>query len=109
MDTVTGNQLSVSVTAISNTATIYLSGHFSFGAHREFKAAYKNQLNNSMIGSLVVNLTEVSYLDSSALGMLLLLREYAQAANKSLTLSKPSAIAARTFEIAGFKTLFAIN
>jgi anti-anti-sigma factor len=73
------------------------------------KTAYKTQLSNTKIGNLVVDLSGVEYLDSSALGMLLVLRDHVQAANKSLTLSKPSAITSRTFDIAGFDRLFTIN
>lgn len=109
MDTLSGNKLRINVAAISNTATICLSGHFAFDAHREFKAAYKNQLNNSMIGNIVIDLSGVEYLDSSALGMLMVLRDHVQNAGKSLTLSKPSSIAARTFDIAGFHRLFTIT
>lgn len=101
--------LQIKVTTISNTATIFLSGHFSFGAHREFKAAYQSRLNDSKIGNIVVDLAEVEYLDSSALGMLLVLRDHVQAANKSLSLARPSSIAARTFDIASFDTMFTIS
>jgi anti-anti-sigma factor len=111
MDTInnTTQKLHINVTAINNTATIFLSGTFSFDAHREFKAAYSNLLNNSKIGNIVVNLAAVEYLDSSALGMLLVMRDHVQAANKSLTLSSPSPIAVRTFEIASFDKVFTIN
>jgi len=109
MEPVAVNKLHIKVTTLSNVFTIYLSGNFSFEAHREFKTAYKNQLDNSKIGNIVVNLSEVEYLDSSALGMLLVMRDYVQAANKTLTLSKPSPIALRTFDIASFNKIFTIN
>ena len=109
MNPINRNRLNISVSAKSNTATIALSGHFAFDAHRDFKAAYINQLNNSKIGNIVVDLSAVEYLDSSALGMLLVLRDHVQAASKSLTLSKPSAIAVRTFDIAGFHRMFTIS
>ena len=109
MDIIASNKLLIKVTTISNTATIYLSGHFSFCAHREFKAAYRGQLNNSKIGSIVVNFAEVEYLDSSALGMLLVLRDNVRDADKALVLSGPSPIVARVFEIARFDNMFTIN
>lgn len=109
MDINANRKLRINVTELSNTATIFLDGHFDFEAHREFKSAYKSQLKNSKIGNIVVNLAEVKYLDSSALGMLLVLREHVQAANKSLTLSRPSSITERTFDIASFHKMFTIN
>jgi anti-anti-sigma factor len=109
MEIVTRNNLRIDVTTISNTATIYLHGHFAFDAHRAFRAVYKNQINDTKVDSIVVNLAKVSYLDSSALGMLLVLRDQVQIAKKSLTLSRPSSFVLRTFEIASFHKMFSIN
>jgi anti-anti-sigma factor len=109
MESFDNNKLCINVTALSNTATIYLSGYFSFDAHRAFKAAYINHLEDAKIGNIVINLSGVKYLDSSALGMLLLLRDHVMAASKSLILSSPSSIAARTFDMAGFHKMFTIN
>ena len=109
MNTTAINKLHIKATELSNTATIYLSGHFSFDAHRDFKTAYIIQLGNPKIDNIIVDLAEVKYLDSSALGMLLVLREHVQAANKSLTLSRPSSVTGRTFDIASFHKMFTIN
>lgn len=109
MDILDSNKLRINVAATSHAATIFLSGHFSFDAHREFKAAYQKHLEDAAMGTIIVNLADVHYLDSAALGMLLVLREQAQAANKSLILSNPSSIAVRTFNIASFDKVFTIN
>ncbi|MFA6014868.1 MAG: STAS domain-containing protein [Gallionellaceae bacterium] len=109
MNSLTPKKLHINVSAINNTATLHLSGHFSFGAHREFKNAYKIQIDNASISNIVINLADVQYLDSSALGMLLILREHVQSTSKTLTLSRPSTITSRTFDIAGFDQLFSIN
>lgn len=58
---------------------------------------------------LHISLAKVKYLDSSALGMLLVLRENVQAANKSLTPSRPSSVTERTFDIASFQKMFTIS
>ena len=103
------DKFDVSVTEINNTATIHLNGKFSFDAHLDFKTAYKKLLNNLKIGTIVVNLSAVNYMDSSALGMLLVLLEHVQAANKTLILSEPNSLVMRTFEIASFHKIFTIN
>ena len=108
METIARNKLHINVTAIKDTVTLYLQGHFSFDAYREFKSAYGEPLKNPSINAVTINLSEVEYLDSSALGMLLVLRDQAQLANKSLTLSRPSTYAMRTFEIASFEKIFSI-
>jgi len=63
-----------------NRTTLSLSGRFDFNVHREFKEAYMAVLNDSVALAIEIDLAAVDYLDSSALGMLLMLRERAQAA-----------------------------
>jgi len=54
--------------------TINLPENFDFRIHREFRAAYEQSGNEN--GQFIINLENTKYMDSSALGMLLLLREY---------------------------------
>jgi HptB-dependent secretion and biofilm anti anti-sigma factor len=108
MNTLESNKLLINVSAASNTATIYLNGSFTFDAFREFKTAYKSQLNDSLINDIIVDLEKVQYLDSSALEMLMVLREQVKLAGKSLRLSKPNLFIKRVFDIANFQELFVI-
>jgi HptB-dependent secretion and biofilm anti anti-sigma factor len=98
--------MSIETKVSGNTATINMSGRFDFSVQRDFKEAYTPQLGNAAIRAIEVNLAAVEYLDSSALGMLLMLRERATAAGKSLKLCKPSAGVAQILEIANFSKLF---
>jgi anti-anti-sigma factor len=100
--------MSVNATVAGNTATISMAGRFDFNVQRDFKAAYDPQLNNSAVSAIEVNLAGVDYLDSSALGMLLMLRERAAAAGKSLKLCQPGGGVAQILEIANFSKLFSI-
>ncbi len=61
--------------------TIHITGRFDFSVHREFREAYKDR----GVGSIryVVDLKGTEYMDSSALGMLLLLREHAVGGQQS--------------------------
>ncbi|MEL6184454.1 MAG: STAS domain-containing protein, partial [Myxococcota bacterium] len=52
-----------------NEVTIAISGRFDFNAHREFREAVKAVSDGARC---VVDLEKATYLDSSALGMLLL-------------------------------------
>lgn len=100
--------MSISATVAGNTATINMTGRFDFNVQRDFKEAYDPQLNNAAISAIEVNLAGVDYLDSSALGMLLMLRERSSAAGKSLKLCRPGAGVAQILEIANFSKLFTI-
>ena len=101
--------MSISANVAGNTATINMTGRFDFNVQREFKEAYDPLLNTSPVGVIEVNLSGVDYLDSSALGMLLMLRERSAAAGKTLKLCKPTAGVAQILEIANFAKLFTIE
>lgn len=101
--------MDISVTTEGSVAKLQMSGHFDFSAHRAFREAYDPVLSKGGIKELEIDLGRVDYLDSSALGMLLLLRERAQAAGKSVLLCKPSISVMQILEIANFNKLFAIR
>lgn len=56
-------------------ARITLAGDFTFEAHRQFSAASQAVLGSTDIGVLELDFGAVDYMDSAALGMLLLLQE----------------------------------
>ena len=58
-----------------NLAVLQLNGRFTFDGHRIVRDAYKNAIEPPAISAIQVDLGAVDYIDSSALGMLLLLRE----------------------------------
>lgn len=89
--------------------SIFMEGRFDFLVHREFKQAYMDMLNNPSINEIEVDLQKLDFMDSTALGMLLLLRERASAVNKSIALSNPSEIASKLLWVANFDKLFAIK
>ena len=101
--------MGINTKVAAKVATIHMTGRFDFNVQRDFKEAYDSQLNNAAIEALEVNLAEVDYLDSSALGMLLMLRERATAAGKTLKLCKPNPSVAQILEIANFAKLFTIE
>ncbi len=90
-------------------ATLYLEGRFDFNSHRDFRGAYDNLLNDPGARTIEINFNRVDYLDSSALGMLLLLREKAEASGKSVTLSGLQGTVKQVLEIANFQRLFTIK
>ena len=109
MDKFSPKKMCINAALDKNSATLYLVGQFTFSAHRDFKSAYMRQLDNDKIGSIIIDLGGIDYLDSAALGMLLVLRDQVAKTCKSLFLTRPSPISARTFDIAGFNKLFVIN
>lgn len=93
----------------SGKATIKLNGRFDFNTHREFRAAYEPLVGDTAIRSVVVDFSGVDYLDSSALGMLLMLRDKLGGANKEVALAGVRGNVKQVLDIANFGKLFQIS
>jgi anti-anti-sigma factor len=96
-------------TADEHVITLHLDGRFDFHSHREFRAATDAALQTPGAREIVINFGKVEYLDSSALGMLLLLREKAEAAGKQVILAGLQGTARQVLEVANFGKLFTIR
>ena len=86
---------------------IKVDGRFDFSAHQEFRDAYESI--SSDINSYVVDLNNTSYLDSSALGMLLLLRDHAGGDNADVKIVKCNDDVKKILTISNFEQLFTIQ
>lgn len=86
--------------------TISVSGRFDFASHQDFRAAYEGMGSEKRY---VVDLRGANYLDSSALGMLLLLRDNAGGERSRIRLvnCKPDVI--KILAISNFDKLFQIG
>ncbi len=85
---------------------IAIDGRFDFSQHKAFREAYKDRDANST--RFVVDLSQASYLDSSALGMLLLLREFTGSDSSRVSIVGASDAVGRVLKIANFDKLFTV-
>lgn len=90
-------------------ARLALAGRFDFNAHRDFRLASESVLQDPAMRELDIDFSRVDYLDSSALGMLLLLREKAEAVGKHIVLSGVQGTVKQVLAIANFGKLFTLN
>lgn len=90
-----------------NKLTIRIKGRFDFGNHQVFRDAYERQAIKPE--SVVVDLREATYLDSSALGMLLLLRDHVGGDEPSVSMVNTSPDVRKILAIANFEKLFDIS
>lgn len=90
-------------------ATLTLAGRFDFNTHSDFRKAYEAALATPAVRTLEIDMGGVEYLDSSALGMLLLLKERADASNISLHLTHTGGTVRQILDIANFNKLFTIS
>lgn len=86
---------------------IKLVGRFDFNAHREFRDSVDRALGHK--ADVSVDLGEVSYLDSSALGMLLMLRDKVKTGGHQVRLINTRGSVRQVLDIANFGKLFIIS
>ncbi|PZP26202.1 MULTISPECIES: STAS domain-containing protein [Pseudomonas] len=87
--------------------TILIQGRFDFGAHQEFRDAYERI--SASPKRYVIDLKGATYLDSSALGMLLLLRDHAGGESAAISLINCSPDVRKILTISNFEQLFRIS
>jgi anti-anti-sigma factor len=85
--------------------TVAISGRFDFSHHKEFRETYR-QYGEGV--KYIVDLSRTEYMDSSALGMLLLLREHA-GGDKKVSIVGCNDEIKEILKISNFQTLFDIK
>lgn len=88
------------------TLTITPGGRFDFKIHRAFRNAYAEAISAR---HYVINLGQTDYLDSSALGMLLLLREHAGGDQSDIRILNCKPDVQQIFKVANFQKLFKLG
>ena len=86
---------------------IRIDGRFDFSQHSAFRSAYEAAKGD--VDEYEIDMSETSYLDSSALGMLLLLRDHAGGADAKIAISHCNDDIRKVLTISNFEQLFSIN
>jgi len=97
---------SIDVNRNGEIVTIRVSGHFGFPIYREFREAYREDPPGR---KYVIDLADAEYMDSSALGMLLVLREYAGSEQQRIEIANATPEVRKILQIAHFDRLFHIR
>ncbi len=86
---------------------ISIQGRFDFSAHQDFRNSY--EALSEQPGKYQVDMNETTYLDSSALGMLLLLRDHAGGNSAKIEIVNCSPDVKKILTISNFEQLFTIQ
>ncbi len=97
--------VTTSLSADQKEKIISINGRFDFTAHQDFIKAYKSDEKGEK--AYVVDLRNADYMDSSAMGMLLQLREYA--AQHRVALKNANDTVMEVLRIANFGKLFQVQ
>ncbi|MCK5647557.1 MAG: STAS domain-containing protein [Gammaproteobacteria bacterium] len=100
--------MSVISSVNGNIVNISVSGRFDFTCHKDFREAYRNAPSGSS-NEFVVDMTAAEYIDSSALGMLLLLREHAGSEQSSVSIKGCGNEVKDILALSNFDKLFKIS
>lgn len=88
---------------------LHIPERFDFGYHKEFTDQYQALLSSEEQSDIALDFSKVSYLDSSALGMMVLFQKKAKAANINVRIRGAKDSAKEILQIANFDRLFDIS
>jgi HptB-dependent secretion and biofilm anti anti-sigma factor len=91
---------------MTNTKNITIPERFDFSAHQQFTTEYEACIGDPAIKIISLDFSRVSYLDSSALGMMVLLHRKSLASNKKVTINNATGTAKDILDMANFQNLF---
>ena len=89
-----------------NSVDIKITGRFDFNAHHDFRNIYRNEKSDATYS---IDMSGTEYIDSSALGMLLLLREHAGNESAKISIKGCNEDIKKIFAISNFEKLFSIE
>lgn len=87
--------------------TIAIDGRFDFSVHQSFRDAYVDCKQTGL--KLILQLKDTTYMDSSALGMILLLKDHVESISGTLKIVNPNETVNKILEIAQFHRLMTIE
>jgi len=87
--------------------TISIQGRFDFNVYTDFRGAYEDCIQS--VKRITINMAQTEYLDSSALGMLLVLREQAGADNSDIDIVGANSEINKILNISNFDRMFDIK
>ena len=90
-----------------NAVVITVTDHFDYSLHQAFRDAYRNQQQQNVV--FRINLAKATYMDSSALGMILLLKEHADKLQGKVIIEKPNESVLKILSIAKFEHFVTIE
>lgn len=101
------NNISTSLTSDSSCLKIDVQGRFDFNLYKDFKEAYENLPDT--VSTFIVDLYGTDYIDSSALGMLLVLRESVGGEDSNIRITGCNDEIRKILSISNFQKLFEIE
>lgn len=87
---------------------LQLPERFDFGYHNKFTEQYQTRLDDESVTEITLDFSLVGYLDSSALGMMVMFQKKAKSQNVPVKIKGAKDSAKEILQIANFDRLFNI-
>lgn len=100
--------MNIELTTGAGLTLMRLSGRFDYTTRNQFMAQVDGALAGSAGAELRVDMSGLEYIDSSALGMLLMLRDKAKKLDKTVALSGAQGHVRQVIDTAQFSRLFTL-
>lgn len=91
---------------MTTAANIILPNRFDYGYHKEFQQQCGESIDNSSVTEIVFDFSRVEYVDSAALGMMMMWQRRATAANKKMCIKGAKGATAQILEMANMQRIF---
>lgn len=91
---------------MTTVANITLPNRFDYGYHKEFQRQCGEHIENTNVGVIVFDFSRVEYVDSAALGMMLMWQRRAAAAHKKMSIKGAKGATAQILEMANMQKIF---
>ena len=88
--------------------TITIEGNFDANIEDEFRISYEGDPDVTP-NSYTINMEKTEYLDSAALGMLLVFKDYAGGDSSDITITNCSREVKKILSVSGFDSLFKLQ
>lgn len=98
--------MSFATTTLPDSIVIRVPLRFDFRFVGQFRIHMEAAIDGEWGSEVVVDLADTTYLDSSAMGMLLVLRDKARAKGKSVVISRPDGVVREALQRARFEKIF---
>lgn len=94
---------------MSSISTVRIPERFDFSFHKKFTENTELLLKDNQVSLISLDFSQVSYLDSAALGMIVYLHKKAVSANKKVDIVNSSGMAAEILSVANIDKLIQIK
>ncbi|MCX8087204.1 MAG: STAS domain-containing protein [Rhodocyclaceae bacterium] len=100
--------MDIEISTVSGQASMRLSGRFDYTTRNQFMSEADRILAQAEAPEIRIDMGNLEYIDSSALGMLLMLRDKAKKHDKTIALHNARGYVRQVIDTAQFERLFTV-